>query len=162
MPKQQHKPTFSRAKIRSAVITDTLEKQRMLEKMLMTKKKRCFAGAKRARYVSFTSSESAQDHLHSLVSLIARADDCVTYSEQSSNEEDSSQINVKSIEANCYVVAKVTTDKNCFKQFVEKVLAGPNSDKDYTISFWCDPGGLKTGLCFPKKKIQHQFLNKKS
>ena len=104
-----------RAKVRSAVITDTLEKQRMLEKMLMPKMKRCLAGAKRARYASSTSSKSAQDDLHSLVSLNGKANDCVTYSEQSSNEEDSSQINVKSVEVNCYVVAKVTTDKHYFK-----------------------------------------------
>ena len=54
----------SRAKVRSAVITDTPEKQRMLKKMLMPKNKRSLAGAKRARYASSTSSESAQDDLH--------------------------------------------------------------------------------------------------
>ena len=65
----------------------------------------------------------------------------MTNSEQSSNEEDSSQINVDSIEVNCYVVAKVTTDKHCFKQFVRKVLAGPDSDKGlYHFIFGAIPG----------------------
>ena len=57
-----------------------------------------------------TSSESEQDDLHSLLSLNAKANDSVTDSEQTSNEEDSSQINVDSIEVNCYAVEKVTTD----------------------------------------------------
>ena len=119
MPKQQHKPTSSRAKVRSVVTTDTPEKQIMWEKMLMPKKKRFLAGAKRARYASFTF-ESAQDHLHSLLSLNAKAIDSVTKSEQSSNEKDSSQINLDSIEVNCYLVANVTTDKHCLNNLSEK------------------------------------------
>ena len=103
MPKQQHRPAYSRAKVRSAIITDTPEKQRMVEKILMPKKKRSLADAKRAKYASSTSSESIQDDLHSLLSSNAKASDSVTDSEQSSNEEDSSQINVNSIEVNCYV-----------------------------------------------------------
>ena len=57
MPKQQHRPMSSRAKVRSAVIADAPEKQRMLEKMLMPKKKCSLAGAKQTRYASSTSSE---------------------------------------------------------------------------------------------------------
>ena len=91
-------------------MTDTPEKQRMLEKMLMPKTKRSLAGAKRAKYASSTFSESEQDDLHSLLSLNAKASDSVTDSEQTSIEEDSSQINVDSIEVNCYAVEKVTTD----------------------------------------------------
>ena len=136
------------------VITDTPEKQRMLEKMVMPKKKRCLAGAKRARYASSTSytRKSAQEDLHSLLSSNVKASDSVTDSEQSSNEEDSSWINVNSIEVNCYVVAKVTNDKHCFKQFVGKVLAGPDSDKDYTISFLVRSRRFKNGFVFPEKE----------
>ena len=83
MLKQQYRPTYSRVKVRSAVITDTSEKQRMLEKILMSKKKRSLAGAKRAGYASSTSSESAQDDLHSLLSTNAKASNFVTNSEQS-------------------------------------------------------------------------------
>ena len=107
----------------------------MLEKMLMPKKKRFLAGAKRERYAGSTSSESAQNVVHSFLSSNAKASDSVTNSKQSSNKEDSSQIKVDSIEVNCYIVAKVTTDKHCFKQFVGNILAGPHNDKDYTISF---------------------------
>ena len=73
MSRQQHGPTSSRDKVRSTVITDTPEKQKMLEKIPMLKKKRSLAGAKRARYASSTSSESAQDDLHLLLSSNAKA-----------------------------------------------------------------------------------------
>ena len=130
--------------------------------MIIPKKKRFFAGAKRARYASSTSFEWPQDNLHSLLSSNANVNDSLTDSERSSYEEDNSQINVVSIEANCYVVAKVTTDKHCFKQFVGNVLAGRDNDKDYTISFLVRCRRFKNRLCSPKKKIQHHFLNKKS
>ena len=107
MSKQQHRPTSSRDKIRSTVITVTPEKQRMLEKIPMLKKKRSLANAKRARYASSTSPELAQDDLHLLLNSNAKADNSVTDSEKSSNEEDSSHINVNSIDVNCYVVANV-------------------------------------------------------
>ena len=151
MPKQQHRPTSSRAKVRSAIIIDTAEKHKMLEKMLMPNKKRFLAGAKRARYASSTSSELAQDDQHSLLSSNAKASDSVTDSEQSSNEEDSSRINVNSVEVNCYV-AIVITKKHYFKQFVGKVLAGPDSEKDYTISFLVRSPRFKNGFVFPEKE----------
>ena len=101
----------------------------------MSQKKRSLAGAKQERYASYKSFELAQDDLHSLLSSNAKGSDFMTNSEQSSNEKDRNQINLDSIEVNCYVVAKVTTDKHCFEQLVGKVLAGPENDKDYTISF---------------------------
>ena len=94
----------------------------------------------------------AQNDLHLLLSSNGKASDSLTNSEQSLNEEDSSQIIVDSIKVNCYVVAKVTTEKHCFKQFVGKVLAGLNSDKDYTTLFFVRFRRFKNGFAFPEKE----------
>ena len=150
MPKQQNRPTTSRNKMRSAVITDTPEKQRLVEKNPSRPKRRRLAVAERRRTGS-TSSDSAPDVKQSLSS--SDEDVSITESETSSDGENTDEVlSLNSIYLNCYVVAKVNTDRNSFKKFVGQVVAGPDEDEDYAISFLVRSRRFKNGFFFPESE----------
>ena len=141
LPKSQESQTKKsgqkRRKSYSAIMTDTPEKNKLAASQKKAKKTKKRAPKQKSKKRIFQSHSSSDSDL--AISLHDSSDDCVVENDSSSEDEVTSQ------ESSGYAVVKVKGNRGC-KNYIAKIIDGPDSDDDYEVHFMRRCEKIKNGF----------------